>query len=833
MAALGEIAHSEADLDDLFVRHSYLSAVIGMVVQASFGVDIEHLAQKTPADLLQGSEFHSKTGLQGIVESDFFTWPTEFGEEGAPLLRTLARSVARFDWKKAPNDVAAILYEKGIPPEERRQLGEYYTPDWLAREMVQDLVTDPLKQTVLDPSCGSGTFVAEAVAHFIKAAQKQRMDAKLLLEQLRKSVVGIDVHPAAVHLARSAWVLAARPAIEAAAQESDQPLDVTSPIYLGDALLLRLPGGDPAKGLLTRKNVTVPVGDEDNTELVFPRSLVERADTFDALMGQVAQALERGDDPFLALTDKGITDSDEQTTLEETIGKLQRLHAEERDHIWAYYSRNLVRPVALTQRKVDVIVGNPPWINYNQTVNVLRIELERQSRFIYGIWAGGRYATHQDVAGLFFAKCVDLYLKDGGLIGMVMPHSTLQTGQHTKWRSGTWRNAQSATSLSVDFSYKTAWDLEGLTPNTFFPIPASVVFAKRLGAAHKGTPLAGSVERWLGPAGAPGVQRTTIAITDTSAIGGSPYINYSRQGATIVPRCLFFVEETENPVTIPAGGTVTVKPRRGNQDKAPWKDLEIPALDGQTVEAQHVFDVHLGETLAPYVTLDPLRAVLPVKRGEHQIPRDKDGEGGIRLGGLEWRVRGRWQTISNLWDYNKEKANKLKLVDRLDYHGELSSQLQWQEDPGTRPVRVVYTKSGEPTAALLRDANAVVDHLLYWVPCNTIGEAHFLMAVINSRTLADAVNQYTTPNWAGRTRDLHKHLWKLPIPAFDAKNALHREVARTGKAATAAAARQLAALRKNRGNVSVTVVRRELRAWLRGSKEGKAVERAVSKLLAG
>ena len=43
-----------------------------------------------------------------------------------------ARRIARFNWKDAPANVAAILYETVIPPEERRQLGEYYTPDWLA-----------------------------------------------------------------------------------------------------------------------------------------------------------------------------------------------------------------------------------------------------------------------------------------------------------------------------------------------------------------------------------------------------------------------------------------------------------------------------------------------------------------------------------------------------------------------------------------------------------------------------------------------------------------------------------------------------------------------------
>ena len=140
-AALGEIARSNDQLDDLFVRHTYLSAVIGMVVQASFGGDIRRLAENDPADLLLGRDFRSKTGLQGVVESDFFAWPTEVG--GLPLLRTLARRIARFDWQKAPNDVAAILYETVIPPDERRQRGEYYTPDWLARAIVREVVDRP------------------------------------------------------------------------------------------------------------------------------------------------------------------------------------------------------------------------------------------------------------------------------------------------------------------------------------------------------------------------------------------------------------------------------------------------------------------------------------------------------------------------------------------------------------------------------------------------------------------------------------------------------------------------------------------------------------------
>ena len=822
-AALGEIARTPAQLDDLFVRHTYLSAVIGLVVQAAFGIDIRRLAATEPADLLLGRDFRSKTGLQGVVESDFFAWPAEVG--GLPLLQTLARRIARFAWDEAPTDIAAILYETVIPPDERRQLGEYYTPAWLARAIVRETVTDPLDQSVLDPACGSGTFIAEAVTHFIDAAAGT-LDPRDMLEWLRFSIAGIDVHPVAVHLARAAWVLAAQPAIQAAVDDGFAT-NVTVPVYLGDALQLRFRTGD----LFAQHQITIQVNDERNTELVFPVSLVERAETFDALMGEVADAIERGDDPTFALDDHGITDPGEWQTLRATIAAMQRLHAEGRNHIWAYYTRNLVRPVVLARRTVDVLVGNPPWINYNQTVSTLRTELERQSKSVYGIWTGGRYATHQDVAGLFFARSVDLYLKDGGVIGMVMPHSALQTGQYSKWRTGDWRSANGLRTLAVDFGATTAWDLERLEPNTFFPVPASAVFATRVGEGGKGTPLAGEVERWLGPTGTADVQRSLVPVVDTSVGGGSPYAGVARQGATFVPRRLFFVEETANPAIVQAGQTVTVNPRRGSQDKAPWKHLDLTALSEQTIEAAHVFDVHLGETVVPYATLPPLRAVLPLRRREHVLPVNDNGVGGIDLGGLSQRMRDRWQTVSRLWEANKAAANKLDLLGRIDYHRELSAQLKWQQDPGDRPVSVIHTDAGYPTAALLSGDTVLVDSPLYWVTCRDDQEARYLVAIINSDALYEAVAPLMPKGQFG-ARHLHKHLWKLRIPEFDPEDPLHIAVRAAGEAAVQGAAQQLDRLYQDRDRVTGTIARREIRKWLRESAEGRAVEAAVAQLLA-
>ena len=830
-AALGEIAFTRDTMDNLFVRHTYLTAVVGMVVQASFGIDILAMAENEPEDLLYGRDFRSKTGLQGVVESDFFAWPAEVG--GRPLLRTLARRIARFDWKASPNDVAAILYETVIPPEERRQLGEYYTPDWLARAIVRELVTEPLGQYVLDPACGSGTFVAEAVAHLLEAATESSLDALETLEWLRFSVSGIDVHPVAVHLARAAWVLAAQPAILAAV-EAGFAASITVPIYLGDALQLRFRTGD----MFAAHDVTLQVEDEQNTELVFPRRLVDRAEDFDALMGDIAEYIESDDDPHLALDDHHITDLTERQHLQNTITAIQRLHDEGRDHIWAYYTRNLVRPVALSHSKVDVIVGNPPWLNYNKTVSTLRTALEQHSKVTYGIWAGGKYAAHQDVAGLFFARSVDMYLKEGGAIGFVMPHSALQTGQYTKWRTGAWRSKLIGKGkqrtpgqvLAVDFSHKAAWDLEKLKPNTFFPLPASVVFAKYKGRDGEATPLAGEVEQWLGETGKADVRRVSVEITDTSEGGTSAYDGLSRLGAILYPRRLIFVEQSENPAIIQAGQTVTVNPRRGPQDKKPWRDLDLTSISDQTVGKAHFFDVHLGETVAPYTTLDPLNAVLPFKLSDDSIPTDPDGVGGIKLGALGQRMRARWQTVSGLWEDNKSSVNKLNLIGQLDFWGHLSAQLKWRNDSGDRPVRVVYTKSGVPTATLLEDDDALLDHKLFWIACTHVQEANYLMAIINSQVLYAAVLPLMPKGQFGAW-DLQKHLWKLPIPEFDGANALHIEVSEAGEAAAKGAAEQLAALRQERERVTVTIARRELRVWLRASPEGAAVEDAVTRLL--
>ena len=106
---------------------------------------------------------------------------------------------------------------------------------------------------------------------------------------------------------------------------------------------------------------------------------------------------------------------------------------------------------------------------------------------------------------------------------------------------------------------------------------------------------------------------------------------------------------------------------------------------------------------------------------------------------------------------------------------------------------------------------AVIDLCwLYWIPCKDMQEVNYLMAIINSDGLSKAVTPLMPKGQFG-ARDLHKHLWKLPIPEFAPDDPLHYRVSQAGNLAAQRAAKQLIQLTQDRGEVGVNVARREIR----------------------
>ncbi len=845
--ALGQDSTGDPDTADwLFIRHTYLTTLIALILQKHFLIDIEHEAEHNPKDLLNGNTLYAHTNLKGVIESDLFQWPTEIG--ATQYIRSIARKVAQFDWSKRPDELAAILYQNTITPEERRKMGEYYTPRWLAQTIVKELITDPQNTVAMDPSCGSGTFIECLVQNIIDHANKQHPTDTL--RKLQNNVIGIDLHPVAVQLAKATWVLNSHEVINAA-RLADHQNDIAPPIYLGDSLQLRYEQNITTLGghIALRTTEQLP-GETDTVRFQIPMSLARDSESFDRLMLDLAQAVVNDHDTDQVLDQHQVTDASARTSMQQTADQMRKLQAIDRDHVWAYYLRNMVRPAVISEQRVDAIVGNPPWLTYGKSADIIREELVNLSKNVYGIWAGGRQAPHQDVATLFFSRVTDLYLKPDGKIGMVLPHSVLRSGQHLKWRTGYWQSqdAEIKHAVAVDFATKTPYDLDNLEPNDFFPVPSAVVFAwarergndfdKIRRQARALAPR--RVEIWRGPTNTPQVTRQSETLHHDDGQFHSPYADIAIQGPTIVDRRLFFVSAEPNKTFMATPNTFTTYPRKSSYDK---KKYDVSVLDGNIVHDDNLFDVYLGESIAPYVTLTPLKAALPVDKPSMTLPLDHSScpvhpkTGNVRHNAcavdtsqLDARMRDRWDRMSPLWDANKGKNDKKTLYQRLNYHGGLTNQLKWSRNPGDRPVRIAYTGIAGESAALITDNKAILDTALYQVTCKSFDEAYYLLAIINSNAMFEAVVPLMPRGQFG-ARDLHKHLWKLPIPEYDPKDTDHINLSRLGRRATVEA--QTIITNLGSPPPSVTKARSILRhQWQPNSPVAQQIETAVQQLLA-
>ena len=840
--SLGKNTATAGDESDwLFIRHTYITSLIAVIMQQQLLGEVSRHASERPDALLKGQILAEQSDLHGVIDADLFTWPTEVGE--STYLREIARVVEWFDWAQNAKTVAPTLYQNVITKEERKRLGEYYTPRWLAKEITEKVVDSPLTQRVLDPSCGSGTFIETAIEHILNYSSA--LSATQTLKKLQENIVGIDIHPVAVQLAKATWVMAAAETIRAARSEGTATGAVSAPIYLGDSMQLRYNTGtlSGSQSIELETHETLP-GHTPPIIFSIPRELARQQADIDRLISEIATAIDEGRNAE-HVADSYQMSNECRQSMKAVATLMRELHAADRNHVWAYYIRNMIRPAVIAEEKVDRIIGNPPWLTYSQSADIIRTELREMSEKRYQIWAGGKLAPHQDIATLFYTRCAELYARPGTQIGMVMPHSTLHTGQHLKWRGGNYKQKEgrNAPSIGLNLRVHEPWDLDNVAPD-FFPMPASVVFAQYIGAGQGAALAPATVQVWRGDwqKDYAGIRRKSETLHHDDGKFKSPYAELSSQGPTIVDRRLFFVETVPHTAMLPAANTTNVKPRLGSQDKINYEG-QLNRLEG-VVSNDHIFDVYLGECIAPYVTLDPLKAVLPVHQPTMTIPLshdncedDKHDACRLELGELHSAMQRRWNNAAELYrEAHKNQATK-DLYNRLNHQNILTNQLEYLRGTiaGDGTTRVAYTTSGEPTAAFIGNSSAIVESNLYQTICQSVDEAYFILAIINSNKFAEQVKPFCPTNWAKKIRHIHKHGWKLPIPRYDANQPLHVHLSERGKAAEQECAAIIADSdipTKHAGDTQSREARKILRhEWQPNSKVAQDIEASVAELL--
>ncbi|MBN2155348.1 MAG: N-6 DNA methylase [Candidatus Lokiarchaeota archaeon] len=105
------------------------------------------------------------------------------------ILRKALRTTIIYNPPQQISDILYLFYQELISFSHRHKLGEYYTTIELCRDMVKTVYSPG--ESVLDPACGSGMFLLEAINLIIE-------DNKEINESALHALYGMDINPLSI-----------------------------------------------------------------------------------------------------------------------------------------------------------------------------------------------------------------------------------------------------------------------------------------------------------------------------------------------------------------------------------------------------------------------------------------------------------------------------------------------------------------------------------------------------------------------------------------------------------------------------------------------------------
>lgn len=365
----------------------------------------------------------------------------------------------KFDFSEIEGDPLGDLYQRYFDPETRKALGEFYTPQEVVEYIMDGVGYDigVSSKRLIDPACGSGTFLVEALQRYKKDIRRYNQDPdwENHLTQLcsRPHIVGLDIHPFAVLMAQIRFMVEILPEYREAKRNSPQFTIRRLPIFRTDTLRneRRMSGTEVAEtaqqqltfdGLTeSPENVLIPVPlpiEVDDQSAGEDEFLVQqvRMPRFDVLRRKT----EVGDygEYFAAL--QGVLDVvkyhmnediwEYQGGLKEGINRYSTREYEDVEEFFEPYVNGILNTVEHLRRdhgdgrlfkmledsvlalvvknfmKYEYVVGNPPYVN----IKNINDEKQQWYKELYQS-AYGRF----DLYVLFLERGLDMLSEDGKL----------------------------------------------------------------------------------------------------------------------------------------------------------------------------------------------------------------------------------------------------------------------------------------------------------------------------------------------------------------------------------------------------------------------------------
>lgn len=357
---------SEDFFEDLFVRHT----IMHIIALASLTRALDK--NGNPVEICSGTLLDVDVSLPYLNWWRIVATDPKYENIKSTLYEILNELVLRvnlIDWDYSEaEDVFRLLYEFLVDPDTRRKIGEYYTPLWIVEYILNEFT---LKDKVLmDPFCGSGTFLVLA---FYKKVNDEKED----VNKAYSSLVGFDVNPLAVAIARAELILAYF-------RKKGVPPSSPPHIYHCDSLATWFEG----EAIGMPRIVELFRNARNYLDMLFNLRIIKIGDTHTALKslteienglskalryafyecGLNKDCLIRAIDKYLSqflnrsqnLLTRKFLEHAKSTKLSE---KLASLIIEYRGNsVWSSVLTSIYAPLILTRIKPNLIVTNPPWI---------------------------------------------------------------------------------------------------------------------------------------------------------------------------------------------------------------------------------------------------------------------------------------------------------------------------------------------------------------------------------------------------------------------------------------------------------------------------------------
>lgn len=763
----------------LFVRHSFLATLAKLIEYARMagaGTPEEAKIQ----EIIEGT-FFEKQSILNFLEEDFFSWVAR--PPVASVTQRIASQVTHllltYNLRELSEDVMKELCQQIVGKEERHGLGEYYTPDWLAARMCAKLLDGSGDQAVLDPACGSGTFLYQAIQH-----KKRRLPhTRESLEKILGSVVGIDIHPLAVIVSKTNVLLALGDLFQ------KRRGSVAIQVYLANSI--RHPekqpvlgnGGIPCEKVeLNERDVLIP-----DAVLSSAASLGQAIRVADEFAKANRSSQEISFEAFATYAKREARERDWSEDVLQTLfglaGLFHELMRKPEDTIWAYILKNQYRPTFL-KGQFEIVVGNPPWLSFRfvekgEWQNYLKRLIVDECGLLEG---AGHLITHLELGTLFFVQCAKLYLKPAGKIGFVLPRAIFTADQHDRFRRSMTKGRVTLTEV---------WDLEEVSP--LFNVPAAVAFGDLESESKKKLPgqiFKGELKRknasWAEAENELQMEPTDFYVVEQGkrsflsttrkkiSAARSYYQPFFKEGATIVPRNFWFVEFKPDPKLgiDPTRPFVATDPRAEAEAKLPYKGTQFEGA----IETEFLYATLLSTDLLPFGHFDFRPVVLPLVEDEHgyRLIRAEQAraQGFLRLADWLERAQETWETR------RKEKAKRVDVLNWLNYRNKLTDQNPKAKYVVLYPMSATYLCAAAvakkaPSFAVgsqaIGSSGFVADYVNFYFETESVREAHYVAAILNAPQIDRMVKPLQAKGLWG-PRHICKKVLELPIPEFSESN---------------------------------------------------------------